>query len=79
LYKLGPAGLSGNDDCGQMSAWLVWTMMGCIPEPSEQRICFWLSIIKRSKLNYPTITALIKVNKQKNQAKQHAFFKITHS
>jgi predicted alpha-1,2-mannosidase len=31
LYKLGPDGLSGNDDCGQMSAWLVWTTLGMYP------------------------------------------------
>ncbi len=30
-YKNSPGGLSGNDDCGQMSAWLVFTSMGFYP------------------------------------------------
>lgn len=31
LYKTGPDGLSGNDDCGRMSAWLVWSVLGMYP------------------------------------------------
>jgi predicted alpha-1,2-mannosidase len=30
-YSDGPAGLSGNDDCGQMSAWYVWSALGMYP------------------------------------------------
>jgi len=30
-YKNGPDGLSGNDDCGQMSAWYLFTAMGFYP------------------------------------------------
>jgi len=30
-YGLGPGGLSGNEDAGQMSAWLVFSMMGFYP------------------------------------------------
>ena len=30
-YKTGPEGLSGNDDLGQMSAWLMFTAMGFYP------------------------------------------------
>ena len=30
-YKDGPDGLSGNDDCGQMSAWYIFTAMGFYP------------------------------------------------
>jgi predicted alpha-1,2-mannosidase len=30
-YGTGPGGLSGNDDSGQMSAWLVFAMMGFYP------------------------------------------------
>jgi predicted alpha-1,2-mannosidase len=30
-YGTGPGGLSGNDDAGQMSAWLVFSMMGFYP------------------------------------------------
>ena len=31
LYKKGPEGLPGNEDCGQMSAWYVWSAMGFYP------------------------------------------------
>ncbi|MGB4292409.1 MAG: glycoside hydrolase domain-containing protein, partial [Bacteroidales bacterium] len=30
-YGTGPGGLSGNEDAGQMSAWLVFAMMGFYP------------------------------------------------
>ena len=30
-YRNAPDGLSGNEDCGQMSAWLVWSAMGLYP------------------------------------------------
>lgn len=31
LYKTGPEGLPGNEDCGQMSAWYVWSALGLYP------------------------------------------------
>lgn len=31
MYTAGPDGLIGNDDCGQMSAWLVWSALGLYP------------------------------------------------
>lgn len=31
LYKPGPEGLPGNEDCGQMSAWYVWSALGLYP------------------------------------------------
>ncbi|MEM1689927.1 MAG: GH92 family glycosyl hydrolase [Candidatus Hadarchaeales archaeon] len=30
-YRLGPHGLPGNDDCGQMSAWFIFSSMGFYP------------------------------------------------
>jgi putative alpha-1,2-mannosidase len=30
-YGYGPGGLDGDDDCGQMSAWLLFTAMGFYP------------------------------------------------
>jgi len=30
-YQAGPGGLDGDDDCGQMSAWLLFTTMGFYP------------------------------------------------
>ena len=31
LYLNSPAGLCGNEDCGQMSAWYVFSAMGFYP------------------------------------------------
>jgi predicted alpha-1,2-mannosidase len=31
LYPNAPDGLSGNEDCGQMSAWYVWSALGLYP------------------------------------------------
>ena len=39
-YKPTPDGLSGNDDLGQMSAWLVFTALGFYPvAPGSERVC----------------------------------------
>ena len=38
MYKNGPDGLSGNEDCGQMSAWYVFSAMGFYPvNPADQK------------------------------------------
>jgi putative alpha-1,2-mannosidase len=31
MYKNKPNGLSGNDDCGQMSAWYIFSVLGFYP------------------------------------------------
>jgi putative alpha-1,2-mannosidase len=31
MYKPAPDGLGGNDDCGQMSAWYIFTSLGFYP------------------------------------------------
>ena len=31
MYHVGPDGLGGNDDCGQMSAWYIFTTLGFYP------------------------------------------------
>ncbi|MCS3284035.1 glycoside hydrolase family 92 protein [Bacteroides salyersiae] len=37
LYTAAPDGLCGNEDCGQMSAWYVFSAMGFYPvNPAEQ-------------------------------------------
>lgn len=50
LYKNAPDGLSGNEDCGQMSAWLVFSAMGLYPlcPGSDQYVmgCPWLEEVE---------------------------------
>ncbi|HTL09142.1 MAG TPA: GH92 family glycosyl hydrolase [Chitinophagaceae bacterium] len=54
MYKPGPDGLSGNDDCGQMSAWLVWTSLGMYPlNPASGVYVFGYPLIENATLQLP--------------------------
>ena len=79
LYKLGPDGLSGNDDCGQMSAWLVWSMMGMYPlNPASGEYVFGYPLLKEAVLQLPNKKSLlIKVNKIKKQGEAARIYKIS--
>jgi predicted alpha-1,2-mannosidase len=79
LYKLGPDGLSGNDDCGQMSAWLIWTMMGMYPlNPASGDYVFGYPLLKEANIKLPNNKSLlIKVNKIKKQGEAARIYKIT--
>ena len=69
LYKTGPEGLSGNDDCGQMSAWLVWTALGMYPmNPASGQYVFGYPLVESARIQLPgRKILLIKVNKIKKQ------------
>ncbi len=50
-YKTGPEGLSGNEDCGQMSAWYVMSAMGIYPyNPASGIYQIGSPIFKRSSI-----------------------------
>jgi predicted alpha-1,2-mannosidase len=54
MYQNGPDGLSGNDDCGQMSAWLVWSSLGMYPlNPSDGQYVFGLPLVDRAQVQLP--------------------------
>lgn len=54
MYKPGPDGLSGNDDCGQMSAWYVWTALGMYPmNPASGTYVFGYPLVKQATLQLP--------------------------
>lgn len=54
LYKTGPDGLSGNDDCGQMSAWLVWSSLGMYPlNPASGKYVFGYPLVKAATIYLP--------------------------
>jgi predicted alpha-1,2-mannosidase len=54
MYKSGPDGLIGNDDCGQMSAWLVWTSLGMYPmNPASGEYVFGYPLVNEAKLQLP--------------------------
>jgi predicted alpha-1,2-mannosidase len=54
IYKTGPDGLSGNDDCGQMSAWYIWTCLGFYPmNPAGGHYVFGYPLIKNAVIQMP--------------------------
>lgn len=41
MYRNDINGLGGNDDCGQMSAWYLFSVMGFYPVCPEQTSMYW--------------------------------------
>ncbi|OJH36997.1 GH92 family glycosyl hydrolase [Cystobacter ferrugineus] len=53
-YKPTPDGLSGNDDLGQMSSWLVFTALGFYPvTPGSNEYVLGRPFVERAALNLP--------------------------
>ena len=53
-YKAAPDGLSGNDDLGQMSAWLVFTALGFYPvAPGSKQYVIGRPFVNRAALTLP--------------------------
>jgi predicted alpha-1,2-mannosidase len=51
MYSNSPEGLCGNEDCGQMSAWYVFSALGFYPvNPSELKYQFGSPIVKEARL-----------------------------
>jgi predicted alpha-1,2-mannosidase len=51
MYTATPEGLCGNEDCGQMSAWYIFSAMGFYPvNPSEMKYQFGSPIVQQAKL-----------------------------
>lgn len=66
MYKTGPDGLVGNDDCGQMSAWYVWSALGLYPvNPASGEYVFGVPFINKATIKLPndkTLTIRVKRN-----------------
>lgn len=52
-YSDRPDGLDGNDDCGTLSAWYVFTAMGFYPVPGSDRYVVGSPIFSRSTIHLP--------------------------
>jgi predicted alpha-1,2-mannosidase len=51
MYKDTPDGLCGNEDCGQMSAWYIFSALGFYPvNPSDLRYQFGSPIVQEAEL-----------------------------
>ena len=68
MYKTGPDGLVGNDDCGQMSAWYVFSSLGFYPmNPASGEYVFGFPLITNATIQLPNKKSLkIEVTKQRN-------------
>lgn len=54
MYKTGPDGLIGNDDCGQMSAWYIWTCLGFYPmNPASGEYVFGYPLVDNAVIQLP--------------------------
>jgi predicted alpha-1,2-mannosidase len=54
LYQDSPAGLCGNEDCGQMSAWYVFSAMGIYPvNPVDGRYYFGSPQFEKVEMHLP--------------------------
>jgi predicted alpha-1,2-mannosidase len=75
MYKTGPDGLTGNDDCGQMSAWYIWTCLGMYPlNPASGEYVFGVPLIKAAQIALPngkTLNIVVNNNKQNPKSAIH--------
>lgn len=55
MYHDQPEGYAGNEDCGQMSAWAVWSMVGCYPaNPSGAEYVFGSPVFDEVNMKLPS-------------------------
>ncbi len=68
-YHNGPAGLGGNDDAGQMSAWYLFTTLGFYPvAPGSDQYSLGSPLVKEALVTFENgNTLLIKVNNQSDK------------
>jgi predicted alpha-1,2-mannosidase len=69
-YSNTPDGLSGNDDCGQMSAWYIFSALGFYPvAPGSEQYSIGSPLVKSAKItleNGNTLTINTKNQSEKN-------------
>jgi predicted alpha-1,2-mannosidase len=70
MYRPTPDGLSGNDDCGQMSAWYIFSALGFYPmEPGSDKYELGAPVVERATIpldNGRTFTVVAKHQGPKN-------------
>ena len=75
MYHDQPDGYAGNEDCGQMSAWAVWSMMGMFPaNPANGEYVFGSPVFNEAAIKLPgghTMLIRTKNNSATNRYIQH--------
>lgn len=60
MYRNDPDGIIGNDDCGQMSAWFVFSALGFYPvDPVEAAYVFGSPLFERAQLRIGARTLVV--------------------
>jgi putative alpha-1,2-mannosidase len=55
MYRPTPDGLCGNEDCGQMSAWFVWSALGLYPlDPCSLTYELGAPLFRRATIHLPS-------------------------
>jgi predicted alpha-1,2-mannosidase len=69
LYNNSPSGIPGNDDCGQLSSWLVLTAMGFYPvNPATGVYVIGSPLINRAKIHNPATGTTFTIIAENNSA-----------
>ena len=72
LYHDGIDGYAGNEDCGQMSAWAIWSILGLYPvNPANGRYVFGSPMLDQATLSLPGNKRLI--IRARNNGKDHPY------
>jgi predicted alpha-1,2-mannosidase len=72
MYHDDPDGYAGNEDCGQMSAWAIWSMTGFYPaNPANGEYIFGSPVFDEVKIKLPSKKVMIV--RTKNNAKDHPY------
>ena len=72
MYHDHPDGYAGNEDCGQMSAWAVWSMMGMYPaNPATGQYVFGSPMFDEVSIKLPGLKQM--VIKAKNNRKDRPY------
>ncbi|MDD3558325.1 MAG: GH92 family glycosyl hydrolase [Melioribacteraceae bacterium] len=60
MYKTDPDGLAGNDDCGQMSAWYVFSSLGFYPvNPADGKYWFGIPAFEKIEIMIDSDTEFV--------------------
>jgi len=72
MYHDQPDGYAGNEDCGQMSAWAIWSMIGMYPaNPANGEYVFGSPMFDEVTIKLPGNKKI--VIKARNNAKDHPY------
>ena len=72
MYHAAPDGYAGNEDCGQMSAWAIWSMVGMYPaNPANGQYVFGSPMFDEVRIKVPANKEF--VIKAKNNSKSNCY------